>query len=261
MSEHARRVLVLAKDDAYLRLALPAAFGNPGSARVIEGALLALPGVRGATLDLRGAKLSVHFDPLASSHRQIALVLKGALDAALAAASAGTATDRAASAAPSNATPHAGDWPARAEAWRRRALQWLRYANEKALAASHAMQAQLLKPQGDIAPTAVPAVAAASSPWRKVFNPALVNERAIINFANDVLAFYLIRVHWNRITQQWLRFPAQHADAWLAVFYLTFLLVRYRKRVLAAAKPAAALPAPAAPAVPPAATAHDGTAA
>ena len=88
MSEHARRVLVLAKDDDYLRLALPAAFANPGSARVIEGALLALPGVRGATLDLRGARLSVHFDPLASSHRQIALVLKSTLDAALSAASA-----------------------------------------------------------------------------------------------------------------------------------------------------------------------------
>lgn len=260
MSEHARRVLVLTKDDGYLRLALPAAFGNPGSARVIEGALLALPGVRGATLDLRGAKLSVHFDPLASSQRQIALVLKATLDTALAAASAGAAMDRAASstsAAPSNATPHAGDWPARAEAWRRRALQWLRYANEKALAASHAMQAKLLKPQGDIAPAADSVLDAAPSPWRKVFNPALVNERAIINFANDVLAFYLIRVHWNRITQQWLRFPAQHADAWLAVFYLTFLLVRYRKRVLAAAKPAAALPAPAAPAT----LASDGTAA
>lgn len=246
MSEHARRVLVLAKDDDYLRLALPAAFANPGSARVIEGALLALPGVRGATLELRGAKLSVHFDPLASSHRQIALVLKSTLDAALSAASATSAGSSADRAAPLTSTSPAGERPVRVEAWRRRALQWLRYANEKALAASHAMQAQLLKPQGGIAPVDVPVAGTASSPWRKVFNPALVNERAIINFANDVLAFYLIRVHWNRITQQWLRFPAQHADAWLAVFYLTFLLVRYRKRVLAAPKPAA-LPAPTEP--------------
>ncbi len=244
MSEHARRVLVLAKDDDYLRLALPAAFANPGSARVIEGALLALPGVRGATLDLRGARLSVHFDPLASSHRQIALVLKSTLDAALSAASAASSASATDGAAPSTSALPAGEWPARVEAWRRRALQWLRYANEKALAASHAMQAQLLKPPGGIVPAAVPVAGTASSPWRKVFNPALVNERAIINFANDVLAFYLIRVHWNRITQQWLRFPARHADAWLAVFYLTFLLVRYRKRVLAAPKPAA-LPPPA----------------
>lgn len=247
MSEHARRVFVLAKADDYLRLALPAAFGNPGSARVIEAALLALPGVRGAVLDLRGARLSVHFDPLASSHRQVALVLKGALDAALAAASASGGADRAAS---STSIPPAGDWPARAEAWRGRALQWLRYANEKALAASHAMQAQLLKPQGDIVLPTVPAGGSALSPWRKVFNPALVNERAVINFANDVLAFYLIRVHWNRITQQWLRFPGHHADVWLAVFYLTFLLVRYRKRALGgqakSGAPLAALPAPAA---------------
>lgn len=229
MSEHARRVFVLAKADDHLRLALPAAFGNPGSARVIEAALLSLPGVRGVRLDLRGAKLSVHFDPVASGHRQIALVLKATLDAALAAASGGAA----------GCASTAGDRAARIGigAWRERALQWLRYANERALAASHAMQAQFLTPGGR--PT----------PWRKVFDPALVNERAVINFANDVLAFYLIRVHWNRITQQWLRFPGRHADAWLAVFYLTLLLVRYRKRALAApgkaTAPAAGLPAPA----------------
>ncbi len=248
MSEHARRVFVLAKADDYLRLALPVAFGNPGSARVIEAALLALPGVRGAALDLRGAKLSVHFDPLAASHRQIALVLKATLDAALAAASvAGPARSDDAPRARAAATVTSSDWSARAQFWRERALQWLRYANEKAIAASHAMQAQLLKPQGGV--VSVVGSSSALTPWQKVFNPALLNERAIINFANDVLAFYLIRVHWNKITQQWLRFPGSHADAWLAVFYLTFLLVRYRKRALAspagAVAPAAALSAPA----------------
>lgn len=243
MSEHARRVFVLAKSDDYLRLALPAAFGNPGSARVIEAALLALLGVRGATLDLRGAKLSVHFDPLAASHRQIALVLKATLDAALAAA---TAVNAGPDDARAEAASPAGELAARAQVWRERALQWLRYANEKALAASHAMQAQLLKPQGGVTPAG--SSSGPLTPWQKVFNPALVNERAIINFANDVLAFYLIRVHWNKITQQWLRFPGRHADVWLAVFYLTFLLVRYRKRALAApAKTVTtALPAPAA---------------
>jgi hypothetical protein len=242
MSEHARRVFVLAKDDDYLRLALPAAFGNPGSARVIEAALLALPGVRGAMLDLRGAKLSIHFDPLACSHRQIALVLKATLDAALGAASTGSAEP---ASAPGAATT--GDWPARTRAWRERALQWLRYANERTLAASHAMQAQFLKPRGGVLPFA-PVGDGRQTPWQKVFNPALVNERAVINFANDVLAFYLIRVHWNKITQQWLRFPGRHADVWLAVFYLTFLLVRYRKRALAASAQPAALPAPETPA-------------
>ena len=64
----------------------------------------------------------------------------------------------------------------------------------------------------------------------------------MINFANDIVAFYLIRVHWNLITQHWIKAPLQHGSAWLTVFYLTFLLVRYRKG--AAPAPAKALPAP-----------------
>ncbi|MGB5206723.1 MAG: hypothetical protein WBN76_03320, partial [Azonexus sp.] len=67
-------------------------------------------------------------------------------------------------------------------------------------------------------------------------------EKAVINFANDIVAFYLIRVHWNLITQHWIKAPLQHGNAWLTVFYLTFLLVRYRKSAVPA--PAKALPAP-----------------
>ncbi len=67
------------------------------------------------------------------------------------------------------------------------------------------------------------------TPLRRAFDPALLNEKAVINFANDIVAFYLIRIHWNLITQHWIKSPLRHADAWLTVFYLTFLLVRYRK--------------------------------
>ncbi|HAY26528.1 MAG TPA: hypothetical protein DCY47_03210 [Candidatus Accumulibacter sp.] len=56
-----------------------------------------------------------------------------------------------------------------------------------------------------------------------------LSERAILNFLNDLLAFYLIRVHWDLITQQWLRDPLKFRAAWLTIFYLVFLLVRYRK--------------------------------
>jgi hypothetical protein len=56
-----------------------------------------------------------------------------------------------------------------------------------------------------------------------------LTEQAIINFLNDLLAFYLIRVHWDLITQRWLREPLKFRYAWLTIFYLVFLLVRYRK--------------------------------
>lgn len=227
MSNHARQIYVLHKGEGHLRLALPALFANPGSARVIEAALVRLPGVRAAELELRGSKLAVHFDPLASSHRQIAMVLNGVLDEAAAAAQARPETSRRTS--------------ADIEVWRERAKQWAEYLKHKVMAAEHALRAQLAKPAGNA--LVGTGSGRAASPWQRALNPALLNERSVINFINDIVAFYLIRVHWDLITRQWLKAPLQHANAWLAVFYLTFLLVRYRKRN-AVTPPVPALPAP-----------------
>jgi hypothetical protein len=48
-------------------------------------------------------------------------------------------------------------------------------------------------------------------------------------------------VHWELISQRWLKDPVKHTNAWLTVFYLMFLLVRYRKSIAAeAAKPVSA---------------------
>lgn len=56
-----------------------------------------------------------------------------------------------------------------------------------------------------------------------------LTEKATINFLNDVLMFYLIKVHWDLITKRWMKEPLKHADAWLTTFYLIFLLIRFRK--------------------------------
>ena len=56
-----------------------------------------------------------------------------------------------------------------------------------------------------------------------------LTEKAIINFFNDIVAFYLIRTHWDLISKRWLQNPIAHSNAWLTVFYLIFLLIRYRK--------------------------------
>lgn len=58
-----------------------------------------------------------------------------------------------------------------------------------------------------------------------------LSEQAILNFLNDMVAFYLVRVHWDLITQRWLRQPLQFRKAWMAVFYLIFLLVRFRRQM------------------------------
>lgn len=56
-----------------------------------------------------------------------------------------------------------------------------------------------------------------------------LTEKAVTNFFNDIVAFYLIKVHWELITKQWIKDPVKFGNAWLTVFYLVFLLVRYRK--------------------------------
>lgn len=60
---------------------------------------------------------------------------------------------------------------------------------------------------------------------------SLVNdpEKAVIDFLNDILVLYLIKIHWSRITQQWLVKPWLHRYEWAATFYMFFLLVRSRK--------------------------------
>jgi len=66
---------------------------------------------------------------------------------------------------------------------------------------------------------------------RSVQNPPafLKKENLVIDFLNDVLVLYLIKVHWNLITQQWLRRPIRYRYELLAALYLIFLLVRARK--------------------------------
>lgn len=218
-----RQVLVLHKSAGHVRFALPEALANPGSAAVIKAALLRIPGVRLVQVDAGTGKLGVHYDPIACSLPQLALVLKGSLeDAAAAARSA------AAGAPPASGIGGIGQ----------QLVRGVRQAETLARRFVQRTQAQLAPTQ----PADTGEVPDKLAPLRRAFDPALLNEKAVINFANDIVAFYLIRVHWNLITQHWLKSPLRHADVWLTVFYLTFLLVRYRKA--APRSPARSLPAP-----------------
>ena len=54
-------------------------------------------------------------------------------------------------------------------------------------------------------------------------------EKALIDFFNDILVLYLIKLHWPRITQEWILKPWTFKYQWTAVFYLFYLLVRSRR--------------------------------
>ena len=55
-------------------------------------------------------------------------------------------------------------------------------------------------------------------------------EKTIIDFLNDILVLFLVKLHWNDITQHWLIKPFKHRYEWMALFYMFFLLVRSRKQ-------------------------------
>ncbi len=54
-------------------------------------------------------------------------------------------------------------------------------------------------------------------------------EKAVIDFLNDMLVLFLIKLHWEHITKQWIPQPFKYRNEWAAVFYMLFLLMRSRK--------------------------------
>jgi hypothetical protein len=209
----ARRIVVRHREAGYLRLELPAGICQPAAAGVMDAALRQVAGVYRVSLNPAQRRLVVSFDAHVCTAADVARSLKACLHAlpeeATAAAPAHTMT-----ALTGKVSPALHDATLKA----RRAFAQLSSRIER-----------LRQPK------------AAPGSLQAKLQPMLANaltEKAIINFLNDLVAFYLVKVHWELISQRWLKDPVKHANAWLTVFYLMFLLVRYRKSIAAeAAKP------------------------
>jgi len=206
----ARRILVRHREAGHLRLELPAEICHAAAGQVMEAALRNVAGVYRVAFRATERRLAVHFDDRLCRAADVARALRASLgtlplaDAAAGQADAAPVQDPMADA---RQALHASAARAR-QAWRqlRGRLDALRQPAADAPAGS--LQARL--------------------------QPMLANaltEKATINFLNDLVAFYLVKVHWELISQRWLKNPVKHADAWLAIFYLMFLLVRYRKSI------------------------------
>lgn len=192
--ELARRIQVVHRAAGYLRLELPAELCGPAAATAIENGLLALPGVSQATVDQAWQRLSVRHDAALCTAPQIARHLFGLLADLPPEAPAAEAS---AESAPAAATPF-GLQPLLDR------LQQLLGLTEPA-------------PDGTLQARLQPVLASA------------LTEKAIYNFLNDLVAFYLVKTHWELISKRWIKTPLAYSNAWMTVFYLVFLLVRYRK--------------------------------
>jgi hypothetical protein len=199
----ARRIVVRHREPGHLRFQLPAGLCEGPRADALEAGLTGQSGIYRVTLYRAAHKLSLRYDPHQASEREVVLALRALLDRlpgplVQTLQPAGEEIGR---------TLHAvgekvGEGARRKLAQFRLALMKLRQAQPK---------------EGSLAARLQPVIANA------------LTEKAVINFLNDLIAFYLIKVHWELITRRWMRNPIAHADAWLAIFYLTYLLVRYRK--------------------------------
>jgi hypothetical protein len=211
----ARRIVVRHREDGHLRLELPAEVCHPAAAAAMEQGLRAVAGVYRVEVFVPERRLSVRYEAHACSAADVARALKALLadlpdppgPVAVAATAAASAAEAKLHDIAAKARGAFADLRARVER--------LRQPN----APAGSLQAKL--------------------------QPVLANaltEKAITNFLNDLVAFYLIKVHWELITQRWLKDPVKYGNAWLTTFYLVFLLVRYRKSI---AKGGAKMPAPA----------------
>lgn len=212
----ARRIIVRHREAGYLRLELPGEICHAAAATAIDAALRQVGGVYRVNVYGAQRRLAVSFDSHVCGAADVARALRACLgtlpEAQVAAAAAAPASAEGLSRALQDAARQAR----RAFGRLREQIDGLR----RSRAAPGSLQARL--------------------------QPMLANaltEKAIINFLNDLVAFYLVKVHWELISQRWLKEPVKNANAWLTVFYLMFLLVRYRKSIAAEAAASAAEPA------------------
>lgn len=211
----ARRTVVRHREGGYLRLELPPEICHAAAVEAIDAALRQVGGVYRVSLYVAQRRLAVSFDAHVCTAADVGRALRDCLgtlpEASATATAEGAAAANAASSLAERLNPALHDAARQA----RRAFAHLRARIEG-----------LREPK--VAPGSLQAK----------LQPMLANaltEKAIINFLNDLVAFYLVKVHWELISQRWLKDPVKNANAWLTVFYLMFLLVRYRKAIAAEA--------------------------
>ncbi|MBL8426246.1 MAG: hypothetical protein JNM16_02160 [Dechloromonas sp.] len=191
----AERIVVCHREPGYLRLELPAELCTTDLAADVEDGMKTLTGIASAALDIGWQRISIRYDAARLTTAQVARQLFDVLDAL-----------------PSEPVTAKAGTAAMASGWE----------------LSDGIQPLLDK----IKTLIIPAAPAPEGSLQARFQPMVesaLTEKAITNFFNDIVAFYLIKVHWELITKRWLQNPVANSNAWLTTFYLVFLLVRYRK--------------------------------
>jgi hypothetical protein len=189
--------------DGHVRFQIPAQVCEPAAAKAVMDAILAITGVYRVKLYRKQQKLSIRFQESVCDFKSLARQLFQLL----------ADLEKTEVFKPKTST--------KSEVWREQAKAKLdsfkitRWAKEKYSDAKETVQAAKIITKLGM-----------SKPKTFVNDP----EKALIDFLNDVLVLFLIKLHWTNITQQWLLKPFKYRYEWMALFYMVFLLVRSRRK-------------------------------
>lgn len=208
----AGRIVVRHREPGHLRLELPPELCHAATSAVVDRSLREVAGVYRVDFDLSARRLSIRFDSHVCTTGAVACQLKALLKMVaphLPAAPAASASAVADGEALANHPLHQAGARLRAVAHQAGVRVQAALAGLRSPAAA----------EGSLTAKLQPVIASA------------LTEKAVTNFINDIVAFYLIKAHWELISQRWLKDPLKFRNAWLTTFWLVFLLVRYRKQI------------------------------
>jgi hypothetical protein len=189
--------------DGHVRFQIPAQICEETVAKILVNSILAIDGVYRVNFYSKQQKLSIRFQESVCDFKSLAKQLFQLL----------ADLEKADAFKPKIVT--------KSESWRQKAKAKLNgfkatsWAKEKYSDAKETVQAAKIITKLGM-----------SKPKAFVSDP----EKAIIDFLNDVLVLFLIKLHWTSITQQWLLKPLKYRYEWMALFYMVYLLVRSRKK-------------------------------
>ena len=191
-------VVLRYRADGHVRFDLPEPLTRPGPIEVLRRGLPQCEGVYRVDVYRRPAKLSLRFDTAVCGERDVVRALAALI---------------------ADIAEHIDDLSEPEDAPRGFVARFKEIGPIKRLRARYLR----VKQQGSIAARVIGAKMGLAQPL-----PFDAREW-VMNFLNDLVAFYLIKLHWERITKQWLFDPIKYRYQWGTVIYLVFLLVQSRK--------------------------------
>ncbi len=187
------------REEGHIRFEIPAQFCEPSAANALTAALLKLDGVYRVTLYARQKKLSIRYQEWVCDFKSLAKLLHQII------AGLEQKTPSEKKAAVANKLP-----AIKAKLKNSGVGKWF---NQTYTDIKETIQAaKILTKVG-------------MKQQKTLFNNP---EKAMIDFFNDMLVIFLIKLHWERITKEWIPNPLKYRYEWLAVFYMFFLLMRSR---------------------------------